>query len=68
MQKLPAEGEIRTQVLKSKDAVQAGRPEAVELGERLYQELFGQLRQAAAKASWLLALEGPLSRRRSLHL
>jgi len=61
LQKIASRGEIRSQVLKLEDAVRAGRPEAVELGERLYQELFGQLGQeAAAKPSWLLSLEGTL--------
>lgn len=61
MDKVAAEGEIRTQVLAFEDAVQAGRPEAVELGARLYGELFGQLGQdAVAKPSWLLSLEGIL--------
>jgi CHAT domain-containing protein len=53
--------DIRGQVVKFEDSVQAGRPEAVELGVRLYQELFGQLEQSvAAKPSWLLSLEGTL--------
>jgi len=61
LQKIAAAGEIRTQVLALEDAVQAGRPEAVELGERLYRELFGQLGQnAMSKTSWLLSLEGTL--------
>jgi tetratricopeptide (TPR) repeat protein len=61
IQKIAAEGEIRTQVLALEDAVQAGRPEATELGARLYGELFGQLGQdAMAKPSWLLSLEGTL--------
>jgi CHAT domain-containing protein len=59
--KIAAQGEIRSQVEKFEDAVQAGRPEAVQLGERLYQELFGRLGQnAAEKSSWLLSLEGTL--------
>ena len=59
--KIAGTGEIRSQVVKFENAVQAGRPEAVELGERLYQVLFGQLGQsAAAKSSWLLSLEGTL--------
>jgi CHAT domain-containing protein len=61
LQKIAAVGKIRIEVGKFEDAVQAGRPEAVELGEGLYQELFGQLGQeAAAKPSWLLSLEGIL--------
>ena len=61
MQKIAAAEKIRSEVGEFEDAVQAGRPEAVELGERLYQELFGQLGQeAAAKPSWLLSLEGTL--------
>ncbi len=61
LQKIAAKGEIRTRVLALSDAVRAGRPEAVELGESLYKELFGQLGQeAAAKPSWLLSLEGAL--------
>jgi CHAT domain-containing protein/tetratricopeptide (TPR) repeat protein len=59
--KIAAESEIRAGVLALKDAVRAGRPEAVELGERLYKELFGQLGQeATSKSSWLLSLEGTL--------
>jgi CHAT domain-containing protein len=61
LQKIAAKSEIRTTVLALSDAVRAGRPEAVELGGKLYQELFGQLGQeAAAKPSWLLSLEGTL--------
>jgi CHAT domain-containing protein/tetratricopeptide (TPR) repeat protein len=61
LQKIAAKSVIRTRVLALSDAVRAGRPEAVELGESLYQELFGQLGQeAAAKPSWLLSLEGAL--------
>jgi CHAT domain-containing protein len=59
--RIGAEAEIRAEVGKLKNAVQAGRPEAVELGERLYRELFGQLkRDVAAKPTWLLSLEGTL--------
>ena len=59
--RIAAKSEIRTRVLALSDAVRAGRPEAVELGEELYDELFGQLEQeAAAKPSWLLSLEGTL--------
>ncbi len=59
--KIAAKGEIRIQVVKFEDAVQADRPEAVELGEGLYYELFGQLEQnAIGKTSWLLSLEGAL--------
>ena len=61
MQKIAAKSEIETGVLALSDAVRAGRPEAVELGEKLYKELFGQLGQeAAAKPTWLLSLEGRL--------
>jgi CHAT domain-containing protein len=61
LQKIAAAGKIRIEVSEFEDAVQAARPEAVELGERLYQELFGQLGQEAmAKPSWLLSLEGVL--------
>ena len=61
LQRIAPEGEIRTLVLALEDAVRAGRPEAVELGEWLYRELFGQLgRDAVAKPSWLLSLEGTL--------
>jgi CHAT domain-containing protein len=61
LQKIAAKSVIRTRVLALSDAVRAGRPEAVELGEKLYAELFGQLEQeAAAKPSWLLSLEGTL--------
>jgi CHAT domain-containing protein len=61
IQKIPGAAEIQTQVVALADAVRTGRPEAVELGERLYRELFGQLGQAeAAKPSWLLSLEGTL--------
>jgi CHAT domain-containing protein len=59
--RIAAKTEIGNQVEKFEDAVQAGRPEAVELGERLYKELFGQLGQdAMTKTSWLLSLEGAL--------
>jgi CHAT domain-containing protein len=59
--RIAGQKEIRSQVVKFEEAVQAGRPESVELGERLYKELFGQLEQnAAAKTSWLLSLEGIL--------
>jgi CHAT domain-containing protein/tetratricopeptide (TPR) repeat protein len=61
LQTIAAKSVIRTRVLALSDAVRAGRPEAVELGEALYKELFGQLGQeAAAKPSWLLSLEGAL--------
>jgi len=61
LQKIAAEGEIRAQVVALEDAVQAGRPEAVELGERLYRELFSQLGQdAVRRPSWLLSLDGIL--------
>jgi CHAT domain-containing protein/tetratricopeptide (TPR) repeat protein len=61
VQKIAAEGEIRTKVLALENAVRAGRPTAVELGKELYRELFGQLGQdAVAKSSWLLSLEGIL--------
>jgi CHAT domain-containing protein len=59
--KIAAKSEIQSAVLKFEGAVQAGRPEAVELGERLYKELFGQLEQnATEKESWMLSLEGTL--------
>jgi CHAT domain-containing protein len=59
--KIAGKSAIRAQVLSLESAVQAGRPEAVELGEGLYRELFGQLRQdMAAKPTWLLSLEGVL--------
>jgi CHAT domain-containing protein len=59
--KIAARGEIAVLVRKFEDTVQAGRPEAEELGEQLYKELFGQLEQSAAeKPSWLLSLEGIL--------
>lgn len=61
LMKLEAAGAMRTQVLALEDAVRAGRPEAAEWGERLYQALFGQLRrEEAAKPSWLLSLDGAL--------
>lgn len=61
LQRIATRDAIRTRVLTLMDAVRAGRPEAVELGEKLYRELFGQLgREAAAKPSWLLSLEGTL--------
>ena len=59
--KIGAEREIQVRVGEFVDAVQAGRPEAVESGGELYKELFGQLgRDAAVKPSWLLSLEGIL--------
>src|SRR5271165_3072346 len=61
LRKIAATGVIRSRVSALSDAVRAGRPEAVELGEALYKELFGQLgREAAAKRSWMLSLEGAL--------
>jgi CHAT domain-containing protein len=61
LRKIAAEGEIRTLVSKVQGAVSAGRPEAAELGERLYRELFGQLgREEEKKPSWLLSLDGTL--------
>ena len=61
LHKIAAEGVIRIQVEKFKEAVQAGRAEAVESGEQLYKELFGELeRQVAEKPTWLLSLEGNL--------
>jgi CHAT domain-containing protein len=61
LQRIAAKSVIQTRVLALSDAVRAGRPEAVELGEKLYQELFGQLeREAADKPSWMLSLEGAL--------
>lgn len=59
--KIAARGEIAVLAKKFEDAVQVGRPEAAEVGEQLYKELFGQIGQvAAAKPSWLLSLEGTL--------
>jgi len=61
LHRIAAEKDIRIEVEKLENAVQAGRPEAVELGERLYQELFSQLgHEAAAEPTWLLSLEGVL--------
>jgi tetratricopeptide (TPR) repeat protein len=61
LQKIVSSSVIQTRVLALSDAVRAGRPEAVELGETLYKELFGQLgREAAARPSWMLSLEGTL--------
>lgn len=60
MQKIAAANVIRTEVLALEDAVREGRPEAVGLGERLYKELFGWLRQEAKQPSWLLSLDGVL--------
>jgi CHAT domain-containing protein len=59
--RIASESEIRGWVGEFEEAVQAGRPEAVGLGQELYKQLFGQLEQAvAAKPSWLLSLEGAL--------
>jgi CHAT domain-containing protein len=61
LQKIAGKSVIETRVLALSDAVRAGRPEAVQLSETLYKELFGQLgREAAAKPSWILSLEGAL--------
>lgn len=61
LHKIAAERTIRIEVERFKDAVQAGRPEAVEWGEQLYRELFGELgQQVAEKPTWLLSLEGIL--------
>jgi CHAT domain-containing protein len=59
--RIAGRGVIQAQVEALTNAVRAGWLEAVELGEVLYKELFGQLEQeAAAKSSWLLSLEGAL--------
>jgi CHAT domain-containing protein len=61
MYKLAAEAEIGAQISGLENAVRTGRPEAVELGQKLYGELFGQLDpESVAKTSWLLSLEGTL--------
>ena len=59
--RIGSEREIRTGVGEFEEAVEAGRAEAVELGQGLYKQLFGQLEQrVAAKPSWLFSLEGAL--------
>lgn len=61
IKKIAAKEELRPGILAFETAVRTGRPEAVELGEELYQKLFGQLGQAVMdKPSWLLSLEGML--------
>jgi CHAT domain-containing protein len=60
LHRLPDEETIRMLVEQFADAVQAGRVEAVGLGEKLYGELFGRLGREERKPSWLLSLEGAL--------
>jgi CHAT domain-containing protein len=59
--RLPPAARLRNEVAGFSDAVRTGRAEAVPLGERLYAELFGDLkRQEARKQTWLLSLEDSL--------
>jgi CHAT domain-containing protein len=52
---------IREAVGAFREAVAAGRPDAVEIGRRLYQSLFGQLRRdEQIKPSWLVSIEDSL--------
>ncbi len=54
---------IRTEVVAFEEAVRSGRPEAEELGEKLYKELFGGIGpEAENKPRWLLSLDGILFR------
>jgi CHAT domain-containing protein len=59
--RLAPEQEIATDVQAFREALSAGGPETARQGQKLYQELFGQLRaQESRKTAWLLSLEGAL--------
>jgi CHAT domain-containing protein len=51
---------IRQTIKEFRDAVQAERPEADELGKQLYHDLFGGLGEERSKTAWLLSLEDAL--------
>jgi CHAT domain-containing protein len=59
--RLAPEQEIAADVQAFREALPAGGPEAARRGQKLYGELFGQLRsQEFRKTAWLLSLEGAL--------
>jgi CHAT domain-containing protein len=59
--RLRSEQEIAADVRAFREALPTGGPEAARRGQKLYQELFGQLRpQESQKTAWLLSLEGAL--------
>ena len=61
LRRLPPESEIREDVRRFREAILGDRPERDRLGAKLYQRLFGSLEPAdAAKASWLVSLDGVL--------
>jgi CHAT domain-containing protein len=51
---------IRQSIKEFRDAVESGRPKAVEMGQQLYHDLFGQLGEERSKTRWLLSLEDAL--------
>lgn len=61
MLRLPAASHIRALTRKFRDQVEKGRQEAVPVGERLFDELFGLVPgRVLAKPRWVLALDGDL--------
>jgi CHAT domain-containing protein len=59
--RLASEQEIARDVQTFREALPAGGPEIARQGQKLYRELFGQLRpQESRKTAWLLSLEGAL--------
>ena len=59
--RLASEQKIATEVQAFREALPAGGPETARRGQKLYQELFGQLRtQETEKTAWLFSLEGAL--------
>ena len=58
LKKIAARGELRAGILAFETAVRTGRPEAVELGEELYQKLFGQLGQDVTDKAVMAAFPG----------
>lgn len=59
--RLAPEQEIAAEVQAFREALPAGGPQAARRGQKLYRELFGQLRpQQSKKTAWLLSLEGAL--------
>src|SRR5579885_3256455 len=61
MHRLAPADELRAAVYRFRDSVREGRPEAAQLGEQLYRELFGKLsRLETAKRDWLIAADDAL--------
>jgi CHAT domain-containing protein len=59
--RLASEEEIARDVQTFREALPVGGPRIARQGQKLYQELFGQLRpQESRKTAWLLSLEGAL--------